>query len=157
MNQPIWTKEQDTVLREMRTQGFSAQQIAVELGGVTRNAVIGRAARLGLASTKRAAAPKAARKPRTRSTPFRMQDTATEPLPIMDQRSDAPVALLDLEPHHCRWPVNDAPYMFCAAAKQDGSSYCGHHDQVASRGVGESRPHRYKDLPSGRLRVGMHD
>lgn len=54
---------------------------------------------------------------------------------IIDDQSNAPVALLDLEPHHCRWPVQDVPYLFCADAKQDGSSYCSYHFGVSKRGM----------------------
>ncbi len=133
---PVWTEERETRLRELYEQGFSASQIAVELDGVTRNAVCGKIDRLGLEGRRRSMKPKGVRKPRVqRHTPFRLPDLRTEPLPIMDQQSDAPVTLLDLEPHHCRWPVSDAPYMFCGGTKQDGSSYCGHHDNIARRGV----------------------
>ena len=134
MNRAVWTEERETQLRELRDRGYSSSQIAAELGGVTRNAVIGAAHRMGLRSTKRVAAPKAVRKPRVRSTQFRKPVMKTEPLPMMDRQSDAPVTLFDLEPHHCRWPSGDAaPYTFCGGTKLDGSSYCGHHHRVAYR------------------------
>lgn len=55
-----WTDERVEALKTMWTEGQSASQIAKELGGVTRNAVIGKVHRLGLsnratASTKPAA------------------------------------------------------------------------------------------------------
>jgi hypothetical protein len=61
-----WNAERDTRLRELNAQGLSAGRIANELG-TTRNAVIGRSQRIGLAKTGRAlskrrlqrAAPKA--------------------------------------------------------------------------------------------------
>lgn len=43
-----WTDDRVAVLRKLWGDGFSASQIANELGGVTRNAVIGKAHRLGL-------------------------------------------------------------------------------------------------------------
>lgn len=43
-----WTDDRVTLLRKLWGDGFSASQIANELGGVTRNAVIGKAHRLGL-------------------------------------------------------------------------------------------------------------
>ncbi|HET6536832.1 MAG TPA: GcrA family cell cycle regulator [Sphingopyxis sp.] len=68
-----WTDERIELLRGMWEKGLTASQIAEELGGVSRNAVIGKAHRLGLKSrpspvksankakaTKPAAAPKAA-------------------------------------------------------------------------------------------------
>ena len=45
-----WTEERIDRLKELWTQGMTASQIADELGGVSRNAVIGKAHRLGLQS-----------------------------------------------------------------------------------------------------------
>ncbi len=45
-----WTDERVELLRRMWTEGQSASQIAKELGGVTRNAVIGKVHRLGLSN-----------------------------------------------------------------------------------------------------------
>ncbi len=64
-----WTDERVETLKKMWTEGQSASQIAKELGGVTRNAVIGKVHRLGLSNrvgappvpeTKPKAAPAAA-------------------------------------------------------------------------------------------------
>lgn len=67
-----WTDERIATLKKMWEGGSTASQIADELGGVSRNAVIGKAHRLGLKSRpspvkandkkKAAAAPKAALK-----------------------------------------------------------------------------------------------
>lgn len=66
-----WTDERVELLKKMWIEGQSASQIAKELGGVTRNAVIGKVHRLGLSnrtggasSTAPAAAPKAEPKPK---------------------------------------------------------------------------------------------
>jgi GcrA cell cycle regulator len=45
-----WTDERIDRLKELWTKGMTASQIADELGGVSRNAVIGKAHRLGLQS-----------------------------------------------------------------------------------------------------------
>lgn len=45
-----WTDERVDLLKKMWTEGQSASQIAKELGGVTRNAVIGKVHRLGLSN-----------------------------------------------------------------------------------------------------------
>ncbi len=45
-----WTDERTEQLKSLWTEGLSASQIARVLGGVTRNAVIGKVHRLGLAS-----------------------------------------------------------------------------------------------------------
>ncbi|MFG6594770.1 GcrA family cell cycle regulator [Sulfitobacter sp. 1A13368] len=54
-----WTDERVETLKKMWGEGQSASQIAKELGGVTRNAVIGKVHRLGL-SNRTAGAPAAA-------------------------------------------------------------------------------------------------
>lgn len=44
-----WTEDRVALLKKLWTDGLSASQIAKQLGGVTRNAVIGKVHRLGLA------------------------------------------------------------------------------------------------------------
>ena len=48
-----WTDERIATLTKMWEGGATASQIADELGGVSRNAVIGKAHRLGLKSRQR--------------------------------------------------------------------------------------------------------
>ena len=50
-----------------------------------------------------------------------------------EQRTHASVALLDLAPHHCRWPIEqDGVTMFCGADKHVGA-YCEGHARLAYR------------------------
>ena len=72
-----WTDERVETLKKMWGEGQSASQIAKELGGVTRNAVIGKVHRLGLSNRagsggnagKAAAKEKAAPKPTATKSP----------------------------------------------------------------------------------------
>src|SRR5438045_4959711 len=68
-----WTDERVELLKILWGDGLSASQIAGELGGITRNAVIGKVHRLGLSG--RAKAPSSSvprqRKPRTPAQMFR--------------------------------------------------------------------------------------
>ena len=57
-----WTDERVETLKTLWTGGASASQIAKELGGVTRNAVIGKVHRLGL-SSRNQGKPETAEKP----------------------------------------------------------------------------------------------
>ena len=57
-----WTDERVEILKKMWGEGQSASQIAKELGGVTRNAVIGKINRLGLSNRAGSAGAKAAAK-----------------------------------------------------------------------------------------------
>jgi len=54
-----WTDERVELLKKMWSEGQSASQIAKELGGVTRNAVIGKVHRLGLSNRSGGTAPAA--------------------------------------------------------------------------------------------------
>ena len=54
-----WTDERVETLRRMWGEGASASTIAKELGGVTRNAVIGKVHRLGLSNRTEGEAPAA--------------------------------------------------------------------------------------------------
>lgn len=54
-----WTDERVETLKKMWSEGQSASQIAKELGGVTRNAVIGKVHRLGLSNRTTGTGPAA--------------------------------------------------------------------------------------------------
>ena len=56
-----WTDERIDILKRLWADGLSASQIATELGGVTRNAVIGKVHRLGLSGRTKGAASTAPR------------------------------------------------------------------------------------------------
>jgi len=65
-----WTDERVETLKKMWAEGQSASQIAKELGGVTRNAVIGKVHRLGLSNRSGAgAAPAKPAKPEAKAKP----------------------------------------------------------------------------------------
>jgi GcrA cell cycle regulator len=93
-----WTDERVELLKRMWGEGQSASQIAKELGGVTRNAVIGKVHRLGLSNRvggkeeaeaeAPAAAPVAAAKPEPkpaapepRPEPVKAERMAPQPAP----------------------------------------------------------------------------
>ncbi len=57
-----WTDERVELLRKLWSEGLSASQIAAQLGGVSRNAVIGKVHRLKLSARGRATAAPARQK-----------------------------------------------------------------------------------------------
>jgi len=71
-----WTDERVETLQKMWGEGQSASQIAKELGGVTRNAVIGKVHRLGL-SNRAGSGGSAA----TKAAPKEKPAVATKPAP----------------------------------------------------------------------------
>ncbi|TIT88095.1 MAG: GcrA cell cycle regulator, partial [Mesorhizobium sp.] len=60
-----WTDERVELLRKLWSEGLSASQIAAQLGGVSRNAVIGKVHRLKLSGRGRATAAPARQKKAT--------------------------------------------------------------------------------------------
>jgi GcrA cell cycle regulator len=64
-----WTDERIERLKAMWTQGSTASQIAEELGGVSRNAVIGKAHRLGLESRPSPVKPGEEKEKKAKSAP----------------------------------------------------------------------------------------
>src|SRR5690349_18355883 len=126
-----WTDERIATLRKMWLEGMSASQVARQLGGVSRNAVIGKVHRMGLAGREAPSRPRSlggrppgrsqARTPETTTpklAPTRAGPTAataaltpvTAPSPapapiVFDARPSA--TILTLGEHACRWPIGD--------------------------------------------------
>src|SRR5690348_12024737 len=75
-----WTDERVEQLKNLWTEGLSASQIARALGGVTRNAVIGKVHRLGLAGR---ATPTRSDRPRLPSAPRVSMRTYVPPPPVV--------------------------------------------------------------------------
>ena len=152
-----WTEQRIEMLRRLWGQGQTASQIAAALGGVTRNAVIGKAHRLGLTGRpspiKRDAAggdaPKrrpAARRmavaqqpkpmmsvPRTNATS--QPNEAAPPPPAPQERTRSyPARAHGAGGKACSWPVGDpkqAGFHFCGEPAEPGRPYCGAHCQQA--------------------------
>lgn len=101
-----WTDERVTTLKGMWLSGYTARQIAERLGGVTRNAVIGKAHRLGL---------------------------STRPSPI---RRHEPVSMPRVVERTCQWPIGhpgSPEFHFCGEEAVSGKPYCDKHCGVAYR------------------------
>ncbi|MGB5779948.1 MAG: GcrA family cell cycle regulator [Allopontixanthobacter sediminis] len=121
-----WTDERIGTLKKMWEGGSTASQIAEELGGVSRNAVIGKAHRLGLksrpspvkANDKKAdpkapapkpAAKKAAPKPAARPAPVRPQAAKHPPRPVPPVASHATPEGKDIPSQPMPNPSNNLP------------------------------------------------
>lgn len=150
-----WTEERVEVLKKLWAEGHSASQIAKELGGVTRNAVIGKVHRLGLSGRATPSRPvkrppRLARpKPRLRpdgsivatkiSRPvaevgLKLADkevlVALPPKPLADGEA---ATILTLRDSMCKWPIGDPAdprFAFCGR-KASGGPYCSEHAKVA--------------------------
>ncbi|MEM9853815.1 MAG: GcrA family cell cycle regulator [Pseudomonadota bacterium] len=83
-----WTDERVEILKKMWAEGQSASVIAKELGGVTRNAVIGKVHRLGLSNRAgTGSAPKTGPEKKTKAAP---KPAPVEPKPEPKTESAAP-------------------------------------------------------------------
>src|ERR1700687_3104374 len=65
-----WTEERVESLKKLWGEGLSASQIAAELGGITRNAVIGKVHRLGLSGSDKSTSSGAPRPRQARATSY---------------------------------------------------------------------------------------
>ena len=91
-----WTDERVELLKKMWGEGQSASQIAKELGGVTRNAVIGKVHRLGLSnratSAKTETKPKAEAKPKPAPKPKAAEAPKPKAEPKPEPKTEPAVA-----------------------------------------------------------------
>ena len=101
----LWTSERVDGLVRLWGEGKSASQIALALGNISRNAVIGKAHRLRLPA---------------------------RPSPIKGVRKEKKpgATILQLTERMCKWPngdPRDADFHFCGKAAQPGVPYCSEH------------------------------
>ncbi len=111
-----WTDERVELLKKMWSEGQSASQIAKELGGVTRNAVIGKVHRLGLSNRasgggSAAAAPAAKAKEAKPAAPKVAKPAAKEAPAAAPKARPEPAAAKAEE------PKEDTPIPMSAARK----------------------------------------
>lgn len=144
MSDTGWTDARVETLKTLWREGLSAAQIAGRLGGVTRNAVIGKIHRLGLSG--RAVTPRlggqrpAWAKPRRRARrPPSGPKLAAAPAVDIPERVEGPglaTSILQLGAHVCRWPIGDpkaADFSFCGRRADEGGPYCPAHRRIAHR------------------------
>ena len=137
-----WTKERMALLKKMWTQGKSAAEIAKKLGqGMTRNAVIGKAHRMGLSSGRPASAPKVAAPAPVKKGAEKFE---AAPLPApgkkpLSKKEAGGISLLEVSDRVCRWPVGDPredDLYFCGRPSRGGMPYCHDHAVQAYQSVG---------------------
>jgi len=141
-----WTDERVETLKKLWLDGLSASQIAKHLGGVTRNAVIGKVHRLGLSGRATPSQPqrpvfRAARpaRPAVAAAPRRIESTPqsvapSQPLPPMRPEEPGTATVLTLGAHMCKWPIGDPSsdaFTFCGRRMDSDGPYCVEHARVA--------------------------
>jgi GcrA cell cycle regulator len=151
-----WNDERVELLKKLWSEGLSASQIAGRLGGVTRNAVIGKVHRLGLSGRATTSRMKSHRpRARTAAAARRMQPKSRfapqgnpafrqlyhpEAEPFMATVEELVIPLKErrtiqtLTECSCRWPIGDpqtADFHFCGKNKVTGLPYCEFHARRA--------------------------
>ncbi len=144
-----WTNETVERLKTLWAEGQSASVIARRIGGITRNAVIGKVHRLGLpgrATRARTQPPRrrtqtlrvrirnAPRPPVTATVMPRARPRCAAVLPELAPAPSITVTVVTLTRLTCRWPIGDpfdSGFHFCGRAANERDPYCAHHMALA--------------------------
>ncbi|MEL6362611.1 MAG: GcrA family cell cycle regulator [Pseudomonadota bacterium] len=145
-----WNEERVELLKKLWAEGLSASQIAGKMGGVTRNAVIGKVHRLGLSGRATPAKPQRGRDLAHETTPVEpaaptLRSAPTQPTHEAGSSEPefiAPITLTSgdmttvatLSRNMCKWPIGDPAsddFHFCGQQTEPGKSYCTHHANMA--------------------------
>ena len=134
-----WTEEKVAKLKELWGKGSTASQIAEIIGGISRNAVIGKAHRLNLSAKI---------KTRTATSSQNFESTTNEKNTQITQikrgrknkfksliiekdfEPENPKQLEELDENSCKWPVghpNEKSFYFCGRSSLKDFSYCKLH------------------------------
>ena len=131
-----WTEEKVAKLKELWGKGNTASQIAEIIGGISRNAVIGKAHRLNLSAKI---------KTRTAISNQNFDNSLNENnikikkgrrskfkslIIEKDFEPENPKQLEELDENTCKWPVghpNDKTFYFCGRSSIKDFSYCKLH------------------------------
>jgi len=131
-----WTDEKVAKLKELWGKGNTASQIAEIIGGISRNAVIGKAHRLNLSAkikTRTAASSqnfdngtneKNTQSKRGRKSKFKSL------IIEKDFEPENPKQLEELDENSCKWPIghpDEKKFYFCGRSSLKDFSYCKLH------------------------------
>ncbi|MGH1404082.1 MAG: GcrA family cell cycle regulator [Alphaproteobacteria bacterium] len=155
-----WTEERVSILKKLWGEGHTAAEIAKQLGGVTRNAVIGKAHRLKLSNrvspiqqNKKPANSNKSVERKVQTEKAKAQTSSVQqavarksaPSSIVEEkpiRAGDLYSLMDLQPRMCRWPSGDPKeegFGFCGCKTMPGLPYCEEHAKMAYQAATRNR------------------
>ena len=141
-----WTDNRVAVLKKLWGEGKTAAEIASELGGVTRNAVIGKAHRLKLSNRNNTVqSPKKVKKKAAvvrKPAPANANVAPKKKTVLKSDLDRERIPLVDLAANQCKWPIGDPKtehFGFCGDRKVPGIPYCVEHAQVAYQAATRNR------------------
>ncbi len=162
-----WDDERVDCLKRLWCQGLSASQIAAQLGGVSRNAVIGKVHRLGLSRPDKESIAEGVNIFFEHAVCGAANENLTsisasdhEPHdPVIDALQGCEVSpshegsvalevvaqsvsLMELNARMCRWPLGDPTskqFRFCGQPVDHGTPYCVDHGRVAYQPASEKK------------------
>ena len=139
-----WTDERIALMRELYAQGLSFSFIAAMIGGVSRNAVIGKAHRLGIKGRGQPRLQMPRSIPNNTGRRYRKKPPVELPPEVLTD----PVDFFNLCPHHCRWPVSGEglAMLYCGAQKHGQFSYCLGHCRMAWQTPAQRTKKRWSEM-----------
>ena len=153
-----WTEEKINILKELWGTGKTASQIAEIIGGLSRNAVIGKAHRLNLSSkikTRNVSQnqsfqnlTEADNTKQRRGKRSKFQSLIIE----KDFEPENPKKLEELDENSCKWPIGhpeEENFYFCGRSSLKDFSYCKLHLLYAyqPKGKKEDAPEKEEEVP----------
>ena len=152
-----WTEEKVTKLKELWGKGNTASQIAEIIGGISRNAVIGKAHRLNLSAKIKT---RTATSNQNFENSLEDKNNKSKKSPRIKFRSliiekdfepENPKQLEELDENSCKWPIghpDEKSFYFCGRSSLKDFSYCKLHLLYAYQPKGKKEDVAEKDEDS---------
>ena len=149
-----WTDEKVSKLKELWGKGNTASQIAEIIGGISRNAVIGKAHRLNLSAKIKTRAASSSKNYDKKIEGNKIQTSKGRKSKFKsliiekDFEPENPKQLEELDENSCKWPIghpDENNFYFCGRSSLKDFSYCKLHLLYAYQPKGKKEDADDKD------------